>query len=166
MDQYILELIEEIRTFQYPYKIQPPASIEAVDVLTQQAATILNYLPPAFYLDLLQATDGIDCNGFQLYASTTQKIAGFEDREGYMILSLAEANRFWREYELNKKYIFFAESGDVLYCQNLSNGKFEIVDRNTKELAYKPSSFNSCEELMQTLLNHMLDRYEVAETES
>jgi hypothetical protein len=159
MEQKYLDLIEETRVLQYPYKIQPPASIDEVEELRAKAARELNYSLPTFYLDLLQITDGIACNGNQLYGSSPRKIAGFEDREGHMILGLVDANLIWREYAPNNQYIFFAESGDRLYCHNLINGKFESVDRITKELTYAPSSFDTCEELLELLLNHMLDRY-------
>ncbi len=136
-------------------------------MLKQQVVNELSYSLPNPYLDLLKIADGIDCNGFQLYSGKTQKMLGFEDREGYLILSLVEANAIWREHEPNNQYIFFAESGDVLYCHNLTNNRFEIVDRLTKELTYEPSSFETCDELLQQLLNHMLDRYgeEIEEAE-
>jgi hypothetical protein len=163
VNQEILDLIEETRALQSPYKLQSPALAQEIQVLEQQAATQLSYSPPSFYLELLRTTDGMDCNDFQLYASKTQKMVGFEEREGYLILGLVEANTLWRQYEPNKQYAFLAESGDVLYCHNLATNKFEIVDRVTKELTYAPSSFDTCEALLKTLLNHMLDRYDVEE---
>jgi hypothetical protein len=154
-----LNLIEETRFHQYPYIIQPPASAKEIDSLQKSSTRELNYLLPSFYQDFLRITDGMDRNGSQLYGSSSKKIAGFEGQDGYILMGLVEANLIWRDYRPNNQYIFFAESGDKLYCHNITSGKFEIVDRITKELTYTPSSFDTCEELLETLLNHMLDRY-------
>lgn len=160
MKQYFLNLLTELRNFQDPPELQPPAPPEAIEQLIHRAAEQLNYTPPAFYLDLLRITDGLARNGIQLYGSYSAKIAGIETRESYL-LGLVEANILWRDYEPNKEYVYLAETGGVLYCHNLVTNKFEIVDRITNETDDEADIFDTCEQLMDKILNHMLNRYGV-----
>jgi hypothetical protein len=81
------------------------------------------------------------------------------DQESH-ILGLVEANLLWREYKPNEDYIFLAESGSVLYCNNLATGKFEIVDRITKEPDDENDIFDTSQELLEKLFNHILGRYD------
>ncbi|HLK97971.1 MAG TPA: hypothetical protein VK364_09400, partial [Hymenobacter sp.] len=76
---------------------------------------------------------------------------------------LVEANEQWREFKPNESFVFFAESGDRLYCHNLINNRFEMVDRITKELDDESDSFTTCDKLLEYVFNHMLDRYGVEE---
>ena len=108
----------------------------------------------------LSLSNGIDTNGIQLYATQARTRVTPEGRTKYVFRGLVESNEQWRDFPPNKAFVFFAESGDVLYCHNLTSGKFEIVDRITKELIYEPSVFDSCGELLEKLFNHMLNRYD------
>lgn len=160
MEQRFLTLLAELRNFQDPPELQFPASPEAVEHLIRAANEQLGYTPPPFYLDLLQVSDGLARNGIQLYGSHTAKIAGINTRESYL-LGLVEANALWRTYEPNKEYIYLAETGGVLYCHNLIRDTFEIVDRITNEPDDEADIFATCQELLEKMLNHMLNRYEV-----
>lgn len=162
MKQHFLNLLAELRGFQAPFELQPPASPEVIEQLVNTATKELNYDLPPFYLDLLRATDGLARNGIQMYGSHTAKIAGIETRESYL-LGLVEANLLWRNYESNKDYVYLAETGGVLYCHNLITGKFEIVDRITNEADDEVDIFATCAELMERMLNHMLNRYGLVE---
>lgn len=168
MKATLINLLTEIQTLhvQFNQPATPPAAANELHALQQQALDQLKYELPISYLELLTHSNGLDWNGTQLYGTHDLTRLGATGRTSYDRMGLVEANLLWREYEPNTRYIFFAESGDVLYCHNLTNDKFEIVDRITTELIYEPSSFNSCEELLQTLLNHMLNRYEVKGAEN
>ena len=122
----------------------------------QRATDELLYNPPAFYLELLQATDGLARNGIQMYGTHTQRIAGLS-RESF-IEGLVEANLIWRDFEPNKDYIFFAESGSDLYQYNLKTSQFEISDRVGRTVF---NTFDTAAELFEQLFNRMLDRYGV-----
>ncbi|WP_231590603.1 YrhA family protein [Hymenobacter terrenus] len=140
--------------------IAPAALPQELEALHHACTQQLNYHLPSAYLDLLRLANGIDANGIQLYASQAQTRVTPEGRTKYLFRGIVEANEQWRDFPPNKEFVFFAESGDVLYCHNLTSGKFEIVDRITNELIYQPSSFDTCEKLLEKLLNHMLNCYE------
>ena len=161
MKAAIINQLTAIQTLhaQFNQPVFPPASAEELRALQQQASNQLKYELPISYLELMTYSNGLDWNGFQLYGTHDLTRSGPTGRISYDRMGLVEANLLWREYEPNTQYIFFAESGDRLYCHNLVNGKYESVDRITKELTYAPSSFDTCEELLELLLNHMLDRY-------
>ena len=151
-----MELLAELKDFQHPYELQPAANTESVGLLMQRATDELLYNPPVFYLELLQATDGLARNGIQMYGTHTQRIAGLS-RES-LIEGLVEANLIWRDFEPNKDYIFFAESGSDLYQYNLKTSQFEISDRVGRTVF---NTFDTAAELFEQLFNHMLDRYGV-----
>ena len=162
MKQTFLDSLAEVKVFQRPYELQPAASAETIATLINQAATKLNYSPPAFYLELLQLTDGIARNGIQIYGTHTQKIQGI-DRDS-LLDGLVEANLVWREFTPNKSHVFFAESGSDLYQHNLETDQFEVTDRVGRTVF---NVFATVEELFETIFNHMLDRYDgTVETES
>lgn len=163
METTLIILLNEIQVDKAMYNrdLAPPASAEELSVVQTAARQQLNYTLPAAYLKVLARSNGVDWNGFELYGTselTTKVAAG---QTFYERIGVVEANLLWREYPPNGDYVFLAQSGDELYCHHLTNGKFEIVDRITKEPIYEPSSFDTCEELLAVLFNHMLNRYEV-----
>ncbi|WP_156175969.1 YrhA family protein [Hymenobacter terrenus] len=163
MEARIVSLIEEIKqerqNRRHALPMQPPASRDRLQQLQEQVTAKLDYRLPEAYLGLLGIVDGIDSNGILLYASATQPLVGYADRAEYTIEGFIEANLIWRTYEPNKQFIFFAETGDVVYCHNLITDKFQIMDRIAQEVDSDASVFITCEELLGALLNHMLDRY-------
>ena len=171
MEARIISLVEEIknerRNRRAALSMQPPASSERLQQFCEQAIAKLEYYLPEAYLDLLRLADGIDSNGFLLYASVTQLLAGHANRPDYSIEGFVDANLRWREYGPNNQFVFFAETGDVVYCQNLNTGNFQIMDRIAQEVDSESNVFGTCEKLLERLLNHMLDRYDgTEETES
>ena len=167
MENTLRHLLSDIKAELVDFDEHMNASASAMQIAALQVASKsqLSYVLPAEYLELLAMHDGIDCNGIQLYASEPKIEDNGSGSPEYLKRGFVEANLIWRDYEPNKQYAFFAESGDKLYCHNLTADKFEIVDRVTKALIYKPSSFGTFNKLLEQLLNHMLDRYEVGETE-
>lgn len=165
MEARIVDLVAEIKQERQGRRaavpMQPPAPSEHLDRLREQASATLGYTLPEGYLELLKLADGIDSNGFTLYASVTQLLAGHTNRPNYTIEGFVEANLIWRDYEPNQQFAFFAESGDVVYCHNLVTGRFQLMDRIAQEPDSEDDVFNTCEEMLEKLLNHMLDRYEV-----
>lgn len=159
MEAKFLELLEAARLQQEAETNQPPASERDIEVLREHTrAWLAGYDPPMFYVDFLRVTDGLDRNGHQLYGSKTRKIVGYESQAGYEIMGLAEANLLWRSYEPNRQYVFFAESGEMLYCYNLKSGKFEVVDRLTKEMDLpETDAYETVAELIERLFSDILD---------
>ena len=161
MENTLLKLVSEIKAEleYYDDQMQSPAQVDSLKALCQESERRLSYKLPDAYLNVLALHDGISCNGIQLYASQTRTQRAPEGGTRYLFEGIVEANEQWREYEPNKYFVFLAESGDRLYCHNLASGKFEIVDRITKELDDESDAFNTCEDLLRVLFNHMLDRY-------
>lgn len=165
MTSTLTALLDEIQADKALYDRNPesPASAEELQTLQQEAAQQLGYKLPAAYLDILTRSNGVDWNGFELYGTGELTAKTTEGQTFYERQGLVEANLVWRDYPPNNDYVFLAQSGDELYCHHLTNDKFEIVDRITKEPIYEPSTFDTCEELLEKLLNHMLNRYDDAE---
>ncbi len=142
--------------------MEPPTTIQRQQSLQGECARLLAYSLPAEYLELLALHDGVDCNGIQLYASEVQTQTTVSGRIKYLKRGLVEANLIWREFEPNKDYVVFAESGSDLYQHNLQTNQFEVADRVGRTVF---NTFATAEELFETVLNHMLDRYEADEAQ-
>lgn len=162
----LAEIKQERQSRRRAVPMQPPASHEQLQKLASRASEELNYRFPATYLEMLSVADGIDSNGILLYASETQLLAGNTARPDYIIEGVVEANLLWRDYESNQKYVFYGEAGDMVYCHNLTTDKFQIMDRISQDVDSEFDVFGTCEELFEKILNHMLDRYDVAEEEA
>ncbi|HEX8657985.1 MAG TPA: YrhA family protein, partial [Hymenobacter sp.] len=158
MDSVLLNLIAEIRTEleEYGDKMEPPTPANRLAALCETTQQRFAYALPTAYVAVLERHDGISCNGIQLYASQDKIQITSEGRSRYLFGGLVEANELWREFEPNRDFVFFAESGDRLYCHNLLNNRFEIVDRITKELDDPTDSLATCEQLLECVFNHML----------
>lgn len=165
MNTTLRQLLTEIagELADWDERMEPAASSVQLASLQADSISQLAYSLPADYLEVLAVHDGVDCNGIQLYASEPHLENNSSDNPDYLKRGFVEANLIWREYEPNKNYIFFGESGDKLYCHNLKLNQFEIVDRLTKALIYEPATFGTFTELLEQLLKHMLDRYGVEE---
>lgn len=158
------EIEQERRSRRRPVPMQLAASPVALSSLQELAIAKLGYTVPAAYIELLALVDGIDSNGIILYASHSQPLAGHPDKPDYTIEGFVEANELWRAGEegaYNRDYVYFAESGDYLYCHYLPANQYRIVDRVTLEPIYEPAVFDTAEGLLEQVLNHMLNRYGV-----
>ena len=166
MEAILRDLVDDIQSVQEEYgeQMAPPATAAELEQLQLEARQKLAYNVPKAYLDLLAYTNGIEWNGHQLYASKPQPFINDAGRLRYTFRGLVEVNEQWRILESNQQFIFFAESGEQLYCHNSESSKYEIVDRITKEVDDpETDAFDTCEELFAKLFNHMLNRYEVEE---
>lgn len=164
MNTNLFDLVNDIQTIQQEYgeQMAPAATAAGLAQLLLEAKQQLAYDVPDAYLALLARTDGIEWNGYQLYASKAQPFVNDAGRLKYAFRGLVEVNEQWRTFEPNRQYVFLAESGEQLYCHHLKNGKYEIVDRITKEMDDPATdAFDTCEKLLAKLLSHMLNRYEV-----
>lgn len=154
----IAEIKQERQGRRQSAPMQAPVSQERLRKLLDRGRE-LDYSFPAAYLDVLSIVDGIDSNGIVLYASETQPLAGHTDRLDYTIEGIVEANLIWRNHEPNKNFVFFAEAGDMVYCHDLTTDKFQIMDRIAQDVDDESDLFGTCEELLEKIFNHMLDRY-------
>lgn len=143
--------------------MEAPARPAELRKLRDECEARFSYTLPSAYLELLGLHDGLACNGIQLYASEAVVEPTESGRPKYLKRGLVEANEVWRDFEPNRDYIVFAESGSDLYQHNLAANRFEVADRVGRTVF---NSFATAEELFELLFNHMLDRYGVEENEA
>lgn len=131
---------------------QPLATSDSVAVLKQQAREKFNYELPSAYEALLALSDGVNFNGYTLYASKTRPIAGYSDR---LIEGFVEANKLWEEYAQNADHhlLVFGETGDDLFLFDRRDQKFKVIDKVGGD-AYE--EFDSFEELAAQLFKNAL----------
>ncbi|RZJ94533.1 MAG: hypothetical protein EOO60_02850 [Hymenobacter sp.] len=99
--------------------MQPPATDAQLHSLAERGQQ-LPYVFPTAYLEVLGEVNGIDSNGIMLYSTEPQALASQPNRLDSLLEGVIEANLLWREDAANAQYIFFAESGERLYGQNLA----------------------------------------------
>lgn len=131
--------------------MQPPLSAERRQAFEQRVTQIFGYALPEAYLDVLAASDGLDWNGIKIYASEL-----YAQGEVFIHMGFVEANVQLRQYEPNRDFIYFADSGMDAYRHNLVTNEFEVSDRVGGTVF---DSFATAEELFAQVFNHMLGNY-------
>lgn len=105
--------------------MQPPASQEQIrqlgDALLDQLAVAL---PPA-YASFLALHNGLDWNGFCIYAAEKTPIAGYDDR---FIYGCLDVNLVRRELAEWNRYLIVASFGDDEYCLHPPTKRYVVVD--------------------------------------
>ena len=161
--QTLVEYLRQIETRNAAYgdQPQPPAPPEQLATLAIQSNENFQYKLPNHYLKILEVSDGVDFNGYKLYASKTRYIIKYDCYiEGFL-----EANGLWEEYEENTDHhlIMFGETGDDLYLFDKRNQKFKITDKVGGD-AYE--EFETFEELIERFFRNALGMFEDEEDES
>ena len=85
---------------------------------------------PSVFVNILEITNGIDNNGTVLYATERTLINGYEDR---YIDGLLEANEEWHTSTDFAAYIFYADSEQYLFVQNIQTKLFSFHPRDDFE---------------------------------
>ncbi|WP_046243434.1 YrhA family protein [Hymenobacter terrenus] len=148
-----LHQIEAIEA-QFDDKLQPAASAEDIAQLASNVQEIYHYKLPSTYLHLLAITDGIDFNGYKLYASKTRRIEEYDaDMEGFV------ANGLWEDYEENTDHhlLMFGETRDDLFLFDRRDQQFKVTDKVSGD-AYQ--TFDTFEELAEQLFKNALGIFE------
>ena len=131
---------------------QPPAVSGALTELRQRVHEKFDYELPKAYMAILALSDGVNFNGYTLYASKTLPIIGCPDRfiEGFI-----EANDLWEDYGNNTDHhlLVFGETGDDLFLFDRQDEKFKVTDKVGGD-AYQ--EFDSFEELVEQLFKNAL----------
>ncbi|HEX8349523.1 MAG TPA: YrhA family protein [Hymenobacter sp.] len=149
LPEYVRQV--QARNAEYGDPPQPPASAEQLTALTAQARALFAYEVPAAYLELLALADGIDCNGYKLYASRTRPVPGYDATvEGFV-----EANGWWEDYEENSDHhlLMFGETGGELFLFDRRDQKFKFTDKVGGD-AYRV--FEAFEELAEQFFQNAL----------
>ena len=131
---------------------QPPATSDSLVALRQQVREKFNYELPSAYGAVLALSDGVNFNGYTLYASKTLPITGYTDRfiEGFM-----EANNLWIDYAQNTDHqlLMFGETGDDLYLFDQRAQQFHVTDKVSGDIY---QAFDTFEELAGQLFKEAL----------
>jgi len=137
---------------QFGGKLQPAAPKQDLEALTKQVQERFRYELPAGYLQLLATADGVDFNGYTLYASKTQPLQG---EEKIQLQGFAEINEFWQEYAENEDHhlLMFGETGDDLYLFDQRAQQFHITDKVSGDVY---QAFDTFEELAEQLFKESL----------
>lgn len=118
--------------------VQPPGSPETLEKLEKMAQAVFSRGLPPEYAEFLKHMDGLNWNGLMIYASSMRVAA---DPENSFIQGFVEANLLWRDYDPNKAYLIFAESGLSKYVFNIATSEYQILDRSSMERVKSVGSF-------------------------
>lgn len=126
--------------------LQPPATASELRQMNEAARTHLAYDVPQAYKDFLATVNGLDHNGFSIYATHITLISGRQDR--YITGFVERNNQYW-EVESNKQFIAFGESGDTRFVFDKQNQKFAEIDQSATDLI---ADYDSLDALLARLL--------------
>lgn len=88
------------------------------------------------YLIFLSLCDGLEENGYKIYSSYDHTINKVE-------YGIFQNNELWyEEYDKDREYIFFAESGSDLFVLNKQEKQYQLLDRYSGDVYKKFNSFN------------------------
>lgn len=155
MNQTTQEVLAAIQaeTAQYSSHEQPPLTAEKADPFRKRVSEIFNYALPQEYVDILSVADGIDWNGFVLYASESKY-----EKDEFVLNGFVEANTLLRGPSGNcaglGDLLYFAESGSDLYQYNRGANQFQMADRTS---GWINETFESAQEMFQQLLREIVN---------
>jgi len=132
----------------------PTSAAELVHLTAVAQQQLQGYNVPQIYLDVLAITNGIEWNGYQLYASRDRTFFDAAGRTRYAVRGLVEANEMWRTLDYNREYVYYGESGLDLYRHNLTTNEFEICTRIGLVVV---ENFPTVRELLLRLFELMLE---------
>ena len=120
--------------------LRPPSSEDEIEDLRRRSNAALGASVPDPYAELLRITNGLDWNGFMLYASHSERTEMFERDviDGYV-----EMNSELRSFEPFRDYLFFAAGEMTHYVYNLVESRYEELSRDCGELLEVFGSFDA-----------------------
>jgi hypothetical protein len=146
------EVLQAIATEKQKYdlSLQPPCSAADLERLRDNSVQELQQDIPAGYEAFLQATNGLDWNGLQVFATHRTPIAGFTDR---FIGGFVDENLRYRDFEPMKQFLVFAGDGTVLHVFDTVRAEYQVILAVGLTVLETASSF---EELIQNALRGTL----------
>jgi len=149
----IQEKIDKIKMERAVYNLVIPEPITETDAFAfkEKFSSVFETMVDDVYLDFLMICNGLEENGFQIYASKNH------EKEG-VLYGIFENNEIWHEeIEDFKNYIFYAESGQDLFVFNKSDKVYQLLDRSSGDVF---ESFNSLGQMLVYILIAMLNEDE------
>ena len=159
LSEYVRQV--NARNAEYGDPPQPPASAEHLTALAAQAQELFAYEVPVAYLELLALADGLDFNGYKLYASSTRPVPGYDAT----VKGFIEANGWWEDYDENGNHhlLMFGETGGQLFLFDRRDQKFKFTDKVGGD-AYQV--FDAFEELAEQFFKNALGIVEDEQAEA
>lgn len=130
--EIIESLIERIReqNLKYGDQIQLPASTLDIENLQSLFTKLFRFEIPITFANILKITNGVDNDGTAMYAASRELISGYDDR---YIDGIIEANEEWHTSKDFAEYVFYADSEQYLFVQNLQTKLFSFHPRDRFE---------------------------------
>jgi hypothetical protein len=129
----------DVRERKFGHTMRPPASPDAIERLRRLAWDKFRTDLPEGYLTFLSETDGLDFNGYSIYAAT-------EDEKPYWP-GFVESNVLLGAP--HRGYVFYGDTGDELYAQHLTSRAWHALDRPSLSVLESFPSFDA-------MLGHVL----------
>jgi len=152
MNEY-LPLLNNVRQLasKYGEALQPSATKAQVVELTRKSSAELAYNVPVQYVEFLMTVNGLDWNGYSIYATSFLPLTGVGDR---LITGFVERNKQYHEAAVNRPFIAFGETGGAAYVFDKRSGKFAEVDHPSLDVIGTYPTFNDllCRILSQALM--------------
>lgn len=99
------------------------------------------------YLEFLKICNGLEENGVIIYSSNDFDVNN-------VLYGIFENNEVWYDQDKeNRRYIFFAESGQYTFVFNKTEMNFELLDRYSGDVVEVFDSFNK---MLERILKLML----------
>ncbi|MBD8082515.1 YrhA family protein [Chryseobacterium caseinilyticum] len=114
----------------YGDEIHLPASVLDIENLQSVFTKIFKLDLPTTFANILKITNGSDNNGTVMYSASRILISGYDDR---YIDGIIEANEEWHTNTDFAKYVFYADSEQYLFVQNLQTKLFSFHPRDRFE---------------------------------
>lgn len=136
-------------------EFQPPATQADIAKMVSEAKAKLGYSVDNDYLQFLRRFDGLDHNGYSVYATKITLLTGYSD---CYVTGFVERNLQYWQVDSNQQFIAFGESGDERFVFDKNAGKFAELDQPSASLIRFHDSFDS---LLARLLELAIGNFKI-----
>lgn len=149
MRQLLLDKIFMIQNkrLNYNYSNQLPIDENQINNFIKKYENFFSTKIDEDFITFMKVSNGIWFNGYKIYSSNDH----IKNKVEYGIF---QNNELWyEEYDKEREYIFFAESGSDLFVFNKQEKKYQLLDRYSGDV-YK--IFSSFDDMLLYILKLML----------
>jgi len=137
----------KLERIKYNYSNPNPIDENKIEKFTKEFEVFFSNEIDNDFISFLKISNGIEFNGYKVYSS-------FDHKKNKVEYGIFQNNEIWyEEYDKDREYIFFAESGSDLYVFNKSIKKYLLLDRYSGDVYKEYNSFN---EMLLYILKLML----------
>ncbi len=137
----------KLERIKYNYSNPNPIDENKIEKFTKEFEVFFSNEIDNDFISFLKISNGIEFNGYKVYSS-------FDHIKNKVEYGIFQNNEIWyEEYDKDREYIFFAESGSDLYVFNKSIKKYLLLDRYSGDVYKEYNSFN---EMLLYILKLML----------